>query len=387
MIVTGDQDRHLALEMIGRGVSDVLHKPVDPPILQVVIARALERAELERELQQLRDEVRERYSFGNLVGQSPAMRKLFATLVKLAATSTSVLVLGESGTGKSAIARALHHESPRAGGPFVVVDGAAMPEALLESELFGHTRGAYTGATSQKAGRIEMAQGGTLFLDEIGNLSLSAQSKLLLFLDSSSYTPVGSNEEIRVDVRLIAATNANLAELTRRGAFRPDLLYRIQVATVVIPPLRERKEDIGPLAQFLLASIGRELGRPAVRLSADAVSRLEEFPWPGNVRQLKHALENSLVLLDGDVLAASELVLPPPWPAEPAAPDPAPPDPTAPVFREGTNPGFKKRVAAFEREILQDVLRRTGGNKAQAARLLGLDENQIHYLCRKHGMH
>ncbi len=398
VVVTGDQDRSAALEAIRRGVSDILYKPIDPEVLRVVAERAILRAALERELGDLRAQVRERYRFGSLVGESPAMRRLFAVLAKLAASKTSILLLGESGTGKSALARAIHCESPCSSGPFIVVDGAAIPETLLESELFGHVRGAYTGATAPKTGRIQMADGGTLFLDEIGNLSLGAQSKLLLFLDTGAYTPVGSNQEERVDVRLISATNMELDRLAQSSGFRPDLLYRIQGATVTIPPLRERKEDIAHLAQFLTAAVGKEAGRPEVRLADDAIALLEEYPWPGNVRQLKHVLESSLVLLDGNHLRSRDLVLPP-LPAgrlshAPAAEAGLPP--AADTGRSlavspgnsgiGAADGFSERVAAFERELITRTLRETAGNKARAGRILGLDENQIRYLCRKHGI-
>ncbi|MFH1278922.1 MAG: sigma-54 dependent transcriptional regulator [Candidatus Eisenbacteria bacterium] len=384
VVVTGDREKEPALEMVGRGVADFLVKPIEPEVLRIVVSRALERARLESELVSLRSALRERYSFGNLVGESRVMRRLFRKLERLASSTASVLLLGESGTGKSAVARAIHNGSPREGGPFVVVDGAAIPDSLIESELFGHVRGAYTGAEAAKRGRIEMADGGTLFLDEIGNLSLAAQSKLLLFLDNRSYTPVGSNDEVHVDVRLVAATNEDLGRLVRSGDFRADLLYRIQVATVEIPPLRGRREDIAPLAQHLLLRIGREMNRGAARLTQGALSLLEGYDWPGNVRQLKHVLESSLVLAEGDLLDASDLVLPPP---------PAPGlgggkgeegAPAAGASAPETPSDFKGKVAVFERRLIEDALEKSGGSKAAAGRLLGLDENQIHYLCRKH---
>jgi DNA-binding NtrC family response regulator len=389
VVITGDQDHHVALDMIDRGVADFLLKPIDPLALNVVIARVLDRAALQRELQELRRTLRERCALGHLIGQSRIMRALFATLLRLAASSANVLLLGESGTGKSAAARALHEESPRAEGPFVVVDGAAIPESLMESELFGHVRGAYTGATGSRAGRIQMAHGGTLFLDEIGNLSPVAQSKLLLFLDRRSYTPVGSTAEVKVDVRLVAATNLDVQQLVADGRFRADLLYRIQVATAILPPLRERSEDISLLADFLLASLGKEIGRPHVRLSADAIGLLESYHWPGNVRQLKHVLEGSLVLLDGDLLRASDLILPGPAAAVSGAPTAPPPAPAMVELPSGAEPetaDFREQVGSYERNLIGQALLRSGGNKAAAGRLLGLDENQIRYLCRKHGI-
>jgi DNA-binding NtrC family response regulator len=370
VITTGDGDHSLALEMVRRGVADFLLKPIDPEVLRIVAARALERARLEREVARLRREMRRRYSFGNLVGDSPAMRAVFAKLERLAAASTTVLLLGDSGTGKSALARALHNHGPRAEKPFVVVDGASVPETLMESELFGHVRGAFTGAESEKPGRIQKADGGTLFLDEIGNLSPAAQARLLLFLDSRKFTKVGASEEIEVDVRLIAATNAGLDSLVEEGKFREDLLFRLQVATVTLPPLRERKQDIPLLAERFLAEFCREMKRPPVGLKPAALGLLESYPWPGNVRQLRHVLETSLVLADVPTLDAADLSLP-----------------TSAVTEAHAGSGsLKERVAGFERNLVQEALEKTAGNKAAAARLLGLDDNQIRYLCRKHGI-
>ncbi len=376
IVVTGDHDRSLALDMVRRGVADFLLKPIDPAVLQIVVARALERSRLEGELRSLRERLRERFSFGSLVGQSPVMKPVFDRLERLASVRTTVLLLGESGTGKSAVARALHEGGPRREKPFVVVDGATLPESLLESELFGHARGAYTGADAPRPGRIRAAHSGTLFLDEIGNLSLAAQGKLLRFLDDRAYTPVGTTEEIRVDVRLIAATNCNLEEMVRRGEFRADLLFRLQVATVELPPLRQRREDIASLADYLLACLAREMGVTKPRLATKAIELLEEYPWPGNVRQLKHLLESSLVLSSGEVLEAADLFLP--------AVGDVPAAGTALDHEPGGT--FKESVAAHERSLLQSAIERAHGNKAAAGRLLGLDENQIRYLCRKHGL-
>jgi len=390
VVVTGDQDRHLALEMVDRGIADFLLKPIDADVLLVVVARSLARARAERELQELRRTVRERSGLGQLIGSSPAMRHVFATLRRLAATSTTVLLLGETGTGKSVVARALHQESARADGPFVVVDGATIPESLLESELFGHVRGAYTGASAAKIGRLPLAEGGTLFLDEIANLSLAAQGKLLLFLDSHRCTAVGSEKEIQLDVRLIAATNQDLESMVREGRFRADLLYRIQVAAVTLPPLRERVLDIGPLASLFVARLGKEMGRPHARLSTDAIELLESCPWPGNVRQLKHVLEGSLVLAERDILHAADLVLPAPAREEAAERGESRAD-AATALPAGPDPGsvtgrYAEQVAQFERDLITRAMEKTGGNKSAAGRLLGLDDNQIRYLCRKHSV-
>ena len=380
VIVTGDQDRQLALDMVRRGVADFLLKPVEADVLKVVIQRALERARLQSEIDALRERVSSRSSFGGLIGRSPVTRELFATLERLARMPATVLLLGESGTGKSAVARALHVEGPRAARPFVVVDGSTIPETLIESELFGHVRGAFTGAESDHAGRVQMADGGTLFLDEIGDLSPSAQSKLLLFLDRHSVTAVGSAREVRVDVRLVAATHRDVERLAAEGRLRTDLLYRLQVATVTLPPLRERREDIAPLAEYFLASLGKEWGRPGARLTPLAIARLETHPWPGNVRQLRHAIESSLALAGSDVLDADRLTMPAAQAADGAGE-------SSPAGTRAPAPGrFKERIAEHELRLLKEALAATRGNKAAAGRLLGLDENQIRYLCRKRGL-
>ncbi len=380
VITTGDEDRSLALDMVRQGVADFLLKPIDPTVLKIVVARALDRADLERELRDLREQVRARCSFGSLIGQSPSMRKVFSHLERLAPVPTTVLLTGESGTGKSAVACALHHESPRKDKPFVVVDGAVIPETLLESTMFGHDRGAYTGADAPRTGRIKMADGGTLFLDEIGNLSPAAQSKLLLFLDTRSYTPVGSNQEVRVDVRLVAATNRDLGRMVAEGRFREDLLYRLQVASVTLPPLRERRECIAPLADYFLVALARELGRERQRMTPAALALLETYPWPGNVRQLRHVLESSLVLATGGMLDDRDLILPAVS--------------VSPVGLQGAEAAtsgeplatrtLKASVSAYEGELLRRALMSCHGNKAAAGRMLGLDENQVRYLCRKH---
>ncbi|MDP6529062.1 MAG: sigma-54 dependent transcriptional regulator [Gemmatimonadota bacterium] len=377
VIATGDRDRNVALEMVRQGATDFLLKPLDPDVLRIVVVRALERARLESELRDLRRTVRRRHSFGSLIGQSPVAQKMFARLQKLAGVPTTVLLLGESGVGKSSIARVLHEEGSRADGPFVVVDGAAIPESLMESEMFGHVRGAFTGADVRREGRIRKADGGTLFLDEIGNLNAAAQAKLLLFLDNRTYSPVGSSEEICADVRLIAATNRSLEDLVLEGSFRQDLLFRLQVATVDLPPLRDRRGDIASLAEHFLDTLSEEMGRRPPRLSVAALKRLLEFSWPGNIRQLQHVLESSLVLLDGEDLDPGDLMIPPE---------------ENDAAREGivadSSEGLplKERITAFERAILVDALAASAGNKSSAGRALGLDDNQIRYLCRKHGL-
>ncbi len=386
VIITGDSDRALALDMVRRGVADLLLKPIDPDVLRVVVARAMERARMERELRELRARLSARPSFGGLIGASPAMRALFARLQRLGETPTPVLLLGESGTGKSALARALHLEGPRASRPFVIVDGAGIPESLLESELFGHVRGAFTGAEDARLGRIQAAAGGTLFLDEIGNLSGGAQAKLLLFLDTHACQPLGSNQSVRVDVRLIAASNRDLVEMVAEGRFRADLLYRMQGTCRRIPPQAERRMDTGPIAESILYPLGKEWGRPGARPDPEALRLLEVNPWPGNVRQLRHALEASLAIAESDILDARNLELPGDARDEGEGGVHALPGKVAGDRDARSGESFTARTSAYEREILADAIARAGGNKAAAARSLGLSENQIRYLCRKHGL-
>ena len=457
IVVTGDQDRRLAIEMTRQGVNAFLQKPVDPHQLEVAVDRALASANSERALSRLQSASGWESGFGGLVATSPETRRLFSVLRRLACTSTTILLLGESGTGKSAFAEAIHRESPRGARPFVRLDVTAAPEGLIESELFGHTRGAFTGAGSDREGRIRQAEGGTLFLDEIGNVPLAVQSKLLGFLDTRTYIPVGGNEERQADVRVIAATNSDLEEMSARGAFREDLMYRLLVATIEIPPLRRRRADIPALAAHIVEELARGKGVATPRLRTDAIEFLQEQSWPGNVRQLRSVLETTLHLMDEDEIGPEHIrmvgfgraagesaeaessvrdagggarhrllfsrpvseVFQSGWThpmaigsaasARPTA-QPAPdaltseswtpgasmtPD-SRPARARGTEPpvasppsprrGFKELVASFERGLLEDALFQTRGNKAAAGRLLGLDDNQIRYYCRKHGL-
>jgi Nif-specific regulatory protein len=311
------------------------------------------------------------------------MREVLERVERVARSRATVLVRGESGTGKELVARALHDASPRSAHPYVAVNCAALPETLLESELFGHEKGAFTGAGAVQKGRFELANGGTLFLDEVGELSLSAQSKLLRALQERQIERVGGRRPLAVDVRIVAATNKDLEAAVARGEFRLDLFHRLSVVTVTLPPLRERREDVPALAEHFLAELARENGRAEPRLSPEAVDALLHFDWPGNVRQLRNALEQALVSIAGDVIHARDLGLQPARAAasgEPAAP--ARPDaPSGPPVRN-----LAIAPAGGEPERVREALQRAGYVKAKAARLLGMTVRQLDYRVRKYGI-
>ncbi|BDG07964.1 sigma-54 interaction domain-containing protein [Anaeromyxobacter paludicola] len=299
------------------------------------------------------------------IARGPAMREVLAALADVAPTPTTVLLLGESGTGKEVLARHVHALSSRAAGPWVAVNCAALPAELLESELFGHERGAFTGAEQRRAGRFEQASGGTLLLDEISELPLGLQAKLLRAIQEREIDRVGGARPVPVDVRIIATSNRDLAEMVAAGRFRSDLYYRLNVFPVVIPPLRERPEDLSPLAVALVAEGAAALGRPAPLLSPDALAALSATGLPGNVRELKNLLERALVRCRGPLLERAHLGL---GPARPAAPRPLPAEPAA----AGVPAGLPLELAALERLAITEALRRTGGNRTHAARLLGI---------------
>jgi DNA-binding NtrC family response regulator len=301
VMVSGKGTIAEAVEATQLGAYDYLEKPVEAQRLRVTVQNALEKARLERERNRLLDEARERY---RMVGTSDAMQRIYDRIDKAAAADSRVLITGESGTGKELIARAIHHHSARAGGPFVAVNCAALPEDLIESELFGHEEGAFTGAQTDHAGKFEQADGGTLFLDEVGAMSLPAQSKTLRALETGEIQRIGSESRTSVDVRVLAATNADLEAAIDEGAFRDDLYYRLNVIALHVPPLRERPEDLPVLAEHFLEQYRDEHGRPDLTLAADAIAELMSHDWPGNVRELENTVERLVVLSDTDVIGA-----------------------------------------------------------------------------------
>jgi len=364
VVLTATATVTTAVEAMKRGAADFVTKPFELDTLRIKVRRLLEQAALEREVLRLRDEVQGRQQLGGLIGRSPAMRELFRTLERVARSPASVLVTGESGTGKELAARALHDLSSRSEGPFVPVNCAAIPPHLIESELFGHERGAFTDAVERRVGRFEAASGGTLLLDEIGELEPGLQVKLLRVLQERHIERVGSHDPIPVDVRVVAATNRDLEAEVAAGRFRADLFYRINVVRVRLPPLRERREDIRLLAEALLerAAASADIAPPP-RLSPAALAALEAYAWPGNVRELENALEHGLALCEGDAIAAEDL----PESLGNAGSGEA----LQAEWRAG-RVGFEEALARFERSLISEALERAGGNQTHAAAQLGI---------------
>jgi Nif-specific regulatory protein len=330
-----------------------------------------ERRLLVEENTQLRQELRQRYDFTHLIGNSGPMRRVFDQVGQVVGTTATVLIRGESGTGKELIAHALHQHSPRAGKPFIRVNCAALPETLAESELFGYERGAFTGAQARRKGRFELADGGTLFLDEVGDLSPSTQAKLLRVIQEREFERLGGTSTVRVDVRLITATNVDLERAQAEGTFREDLYYRLNVFTICVPPLRERKSDILLLADHFVEKYARLHGRGIKRISTPAIDMLVSYHWPGNVRELENTIERAVLVADGDVIHGHHL---------------SPTLQTAEASGTVVSGSLGEAVAAFESNLIQDALKSTRGNRARAARLLSTTERIINYKIRRYGI-
>jgi len=305
IVMTAFGSIETAVQAMKAGAVDFLPKPFSLDHLMAVVTRALEVSKLRDENRQLRQELDHRYQFDNIVGRSPAMREIFATVERVAPTRATVLLAGESGVGKDLIARAIHHHSPRRDKPFVKINCTALPENLMESELFGYEKGAFTGANVAKPGKFEQADTGTVFLDEIGDVPASVQVKLLRILQEREFERLGSNKTRHIDVRVLAATNVDLRAALEQGTFREDLFYRLNVMPLNIPPLRERREDIPFLAEYLVRKLSNDLGSPVQSIAEDAIARLLEYHWPGNVRELENVLERSMVLASGPTLHAA----------------------------------------------------------------------------------
>ncbi|MDQ6894337.1 MAG: sigma-54 dependent transcriptional regulator [Acidobacteriota bacterium] len=372
VMMSGEEDRQAALRSIELGAFDFFRKPVDPAELIVILKRALERRRLLAENRELKEERGREGAFDQLVGQSAPMLRLFREIEKVAPSDATVMLQGESGTGKELVAHSIHQRSPRQGRPFVAVNGSALPETLAESELFGHEKGAFTGAIASRPGRFEMAQGGTLFLDEIGTLSAAVQSKLLRVLESREVDRLGGRRTVPVDFRLISASNEDLEGRVAAGTFREDLFYRISTIPLRIPPLRERKDDIPLLVEHFLGFYAARHHKPPRRLADGVIERLTSHPWRGNVRELKHVVEMLVLFSESEVIAEEDL----PRALRPshAAPPDSPPA------------SFAGAVEEFERKLLSEAIAAAGGVKAEAARRLKLDGNQIKYLCRKYSL-
>jgi len=374
VMMSGEGERRDALQAMSLGAFDFFQKPVDPAELRVILARALERRRLIDENRELRERAREDATFGKLLGKSAVMRRLFREIEKVAPSDVTVLIQGESGTGKELVAHSIHAGSSRRDRPFVAVNVSALPESLAEAELFGHERGAFTGAIASRPGRFELAHGGTLFLDEVGTLSPGVQAKLLRALESREIERVGGRRPIPVDFRLISATNEDLEERVRQGTFREDLFYRINTIPIRIPPLRERGDDVVLLSEHFLETSAARHRRPARRLSPAVIERFRSHAWKGNVRELEHTIEMLVLFSEGEEVSEEDL--------------PRAMREVSSVSSKETGPKlrFAEAVAEFEKRLLSDAIAGEGGVKARAARRLGLDGNQIKYLCRKYGL-
>ena len=360
-----------AVEAMKRGAYDFLAKPVNQDRLELLLIRALAERQLGAENQRLRAELDSKYGFANIIGTSPAMQAVFDTIRHVAPTKATVLIQGESGTGKELVARALHQGSPRREGPFVPVHCAALAPTLLESELFGHEKGAFTGAVERRRGRFELADGGTLFLDEIGEIEPALQVKILRALEERSFERVGGTQTVTVNVRLVAATNKDLRQLVAAGKFREDLFYRLYVVSLSLPPLRERDGDIVLLTQHYLKTLAAENGKPVPTLSAEAMDALSAYAWPGNVRELRNVIERMVVLNSSGQLTLHDV-------------------PATVTQGSGDSRGDTTRAGRVlrdtERQLIEDALRQHRGNRTQAARHLGISRRTLHRKLNQFGL-
>jgi len=373
-VMTAHGTRETAMEAITRGAYDFFTKPRKMDEFQVVVARALDRRRLQKQVKALRDS--QPSGLEGLIGQSEALKRVVDMAHRAAPTDLTVLVQGESGTGKEVLARAIHRLSVRKDGPFVPVNCAAIPEGLLESELFGHERGAFTGAVRARPGRFELAKEGTLFLDEIGDMPLSMQAKILRVLQEREFERVGGTRTMTADVRVIAATHRDLDAAVAQGTFRQDLFYRLQGVGIVLPPLRERVDDLPLLATHLLERAAQRLARQPAVLSPEALRCLWTYPWPGNVRELQHVLEGAMVLSDG-VIRPDHLP-----PAIQRAAQARPAAPTGPVLSGSLDEALEE----WERRMILDALQQTQGVQARAAKILGVSERSLWYRIKKLGI-
>ncbi|MBZ0160692.1 sigma-54 dependent transcriptional regulator [Candidatus Methylomirabilis sp.] len=365
IVVTAHATIEAAVEAIREGAYDFITKPVDSKHLKIVLDKAFERESLRVQSRCLQTEMEGR--FVQVIAENQAMKNLLQLAHRAAGSSSTILLLGESGTGKEVFARNIHRWSPRADCPFTVVNCAAIPDQLLESELFGHEKGAFTGAHQLKKGKFEVADRGTIFLDEIGEVQASIQTKLLRVLQDHEFERVGSTRTIRADIRVIAATNGDLERAVREGGFREDLYYRLNVVSIKLPPLRERKEDIPALIDHFLRKYAGELKKPLKQLSSDALDGLTTYHWPGNVRELENVIERAMVLSTGEQIGPEDL----------------PPQLAAGLRREALRgKKFHEAVREFKQWTIQDALKRSEGNQTKAAELLGLQRTYLAKLIR-----
>ena len=368
VMITGHGSVETAVQAMSKGAAHYLTKPVNLAELRAVLERLVDEQRLRRRNKDLEAQLDDRYGFESIIGSSPPMQALFRTMRQVAPTDVTVLVTGESGTGKELVARAIHQNSRRRKAPLVTLNCAALPESLLESELFGHERGAFTGAAQRKIGYIEYAQGGTLFLDEVGDMPLTTQVKMLRVLEAREINRLGSNEPIPVDIRVIAATNKNLLEEVSAHRFREDLYFRLKVVALELPALRERTVDIPPLAEAFLHELAAQHGTPVTGFSPEVLRVLQAQPWPGNVRELRNVVENMVVTGTHEVLQPSDL---PPGLSGQEAPEPA-------AAAQDVDAWLADRTAReVEKEHIRATLAKVGGHRKQAAQLMGIGERTL----------
>lgn len=366
-----------AVEAMKRGVYEYLTKPLDLDELFLTLNKAINEQDIRRENLELKSQLRRSYRFQNIIGQSEPMRRVFQTITKVARSQSTVLIRGESGTGKEVVARAIHYNSPRADKPLVEISCASFPETLLESELFGYERGAFTGANGQKKGRFELAQGGTIFLDEIGDINENVQTKLLRVLQEREISRLGGSQPIKVDVRVITATNRDLERALAEGRFREDLYYRLNVIPIHLPPLRERREDIPLLVDYFLRKYSSENEVPLRRISPEALELCMQYDWPGNVRELENAIQNAIVLGEGEEIGPEHL----PFGIASAVHG----DPWTPLFAQAGQT-LQEQIDSAERIILERAIREARGNKSEAAKRLGISLRTMRYKIKKYGL-
>jgi len=378
ILITGHASAETAVKAMKEGAFDYITKPLNIDELRIIIDKAVEKVQLLSENVQLKKQLRDKYEFANIIGNSQAMQQLFSRMNRIIKTDSTVLILGESGTGKELVAKALHYNGNRKDRPFVAVNCSAIPENLLESELFGHAKGAFTGAIKEKVGKFEAANLGTIFLDEIGTLPMHLQTKLLRVLQEQEIERVGSNRQIKLDVRVISATNVNLEEEVRRGNFREDLFYRLNVIPVLIPPLRERIEDILPLTRHFLEKNCRAMQRPIMHLDKEALEALEAYPWNGNVRELENIIERVVALTEGDLITLRDL-----------------PSNIVKSYleREGSPTSVTplgidmvRTINDIERKMISEALQLSGGVKARAALMLSINRTTLVEKMRRLGI-
>ena len=377
-MLSSDETKATALKVIDAGSYDYFIKPIDTDVLRHLLERAVEKLHIQRENRILRQEISRKSTHGDLIGSTDAMNHVFDSIKRMARATTNVIIRGESGVGKELVARALHEQSPRRNRAFVSVNCAALPEGLMEAELFGYEKGAFTGATAMKEGRVEMAHQGTLFLDEIATLTPALQSKLLRVLEDRSFTRLGGKKPIRIDFRLISATNEDLEEMVREERFREDLYYRIHVVPIFVPSLRERIEDIPVLTDYFVSVYCAANSFPPKRIADDAMLALKRYPWPGNVRELQNAIQRLVVMTDGEVISLKDL------PGEIVQASGRDSRNRFRLPSGGIN--LAKEMETFERRWVQEALEQAKEGKADAARLLGVDRNRLNYLCRKYNL-